>query len=213
MVGANDRSTCARCGQSVSGRRCPKELLPRARARLFGTVELGGHASTTGSTWRCVRVRPWRSSTRRPPRALKKGFLARSFRLRRGQEDQRSQAAYPGRVGLQVQRRSLDAYLVLHIAAVANTLFEIVPLGLRRGSTATRNLRRVRLDGQLTTSLGKFRADRRCIVGTHCGRRLSPQSGSHKRQRKDRSNSSDDYLHRAFVPTAHGALARLWRRP
>ena len=36
-------------------------------------------------------------STCRPRRALKKGVLARSFGLRRGQEDQGSQAAHPGR--------------------------------------------------------------------------------------------------------------------
>src|SRR5262245_29593266 len=62
-------------------------------ARLSGTVELARwSASTTRSTWRCEsrrdvkQVRRWRSSTRRPPRVLKKGVLARSFRLRRGQE-------------------------------------------------------------------------------------------------------------------------------
>ena len=52
------------------------------------------------------QVRRWRSSTRRPPRVLKKGVLARSFRLRRGQEDQGSQTAHPGRyAGSLVERR------------------------------------------------------------------------------------------------------------
>ena len=51
------------------------------------------------------QARRWRSSTRRPRRALKKGVLARSFGLRRGQEDQRSQAAHPGRhAGSPVER-------------------------------------------------------------------------------------------------------------
>jgi hypothetical protein len=45
------------------------------------------------------------SSTRKPRRVRKKGGLARSFGLRRGQEDQRSQAAHPGRyVGSPVER-------------------------------------------------------------------------------------------------------------
>src|SRR6516165_6953522 len=53
------------------------------------------------------KVRRWRSSTRKPRRVRKKGGLARSFGLRRGQEDQRSQAAHPGRhVGSPVERCS-----------------------------------------------------------------------------------------------------------
>ena len=52
------------------------------------------------------RARQWRSSTRKPPRAPKKGAFARAFGLRRGQEDQGSQTAYPGRhAGLLVERR------------------------------------------------------------------------------------------------------------
>src|SRR5262249_1111889 len=51
------------------------------------------------------QVRRERSSTRKPRRVRKKGGLARSFGLRRGQEDQRSQAAHPGRhVGSAVER-------------------------------------------------------------------------------------------------------------
>src|SRR5262249_30323261 len=51
------------------------------------------------------QVRRERSSTRKPRRVRKKGGLARSFGLRRGQEDQRSQAAHPGRhVGSPVER-------------------------------------------------------------------------------------------------------------
>src|SRR6516165_8795773 len=53
------------------------------------------------------QVRRERSSTRKPRRVRKKGGLARSFGLRRGQEDQRSQAAHPGRhVGSPVERCS-----------------------------------------------------------------------------------------------------------
>src|SRR5262245_50107336 len=123
MVGANDRSTCARCrtefstsyGQGVSGRRCPKTCRQRARCTIIwncGSGTARWSASTTRSTWWCAsrrdvkQVRRWRSSTRRPPRVLKKGVLARSFGLRRGQEDQRSQAAHPGRyAGSLVERR------------------------------------------------------------------------------------------------------------
>src|SRR5262249_28761713 len=88
-------------GQGVSGRRCPKTCRRRARCTIIwncGTGTARWSASTTRSTWRCAsrrdvkQVRRWRSSTRRPPRVLKKGALARSFGLRHGQGDQRSQA-------------------------------------------------------------------------------------------------------------------------
>src|SRR5262245_35504218 len=93
----------------------PKACRQKARCTIIwncGTGTALWSASTTRSTWRCAsrrdveQVRRWRSSTRRPPRVLKKGVLARSFGLRRGQEDQRSQAAHPGRyAGSLVERR------------------------------------------------------------------------------------------------------------
>jgi len=102
-------------GQGVSGRRCPKTCRRRVRCTIIwncGTGTARWSASTTRSMWRCAsrrdvkQVRRWRSSTRRPPRVLKKGVLARSFRLRRGQEDQGSQTAHPGRyAGSLVERR------------------------------------------------------------------------------------------------------------
>src|SRR5215813_1524260 len=73
----------------------PKDLPPKSTVHDYlelGTGTARWSASTTRSTWRCEsrrdvkQVRRWRSSTRRPPRVLKKGVLARSFRLRRGQE-------------------------------------------------------------------------------------------------------------------------------
>ena len=64
-----------------------------------------GHwsASITRSMSSCAnetaakRARRRRSSTARAPREHKKGGFARSFRLRRGQEGQGSQATHPGR--------------------------------------------------------------------------------------------------------------------
>ena len=59
--------------------------------------------ATTDCTLRCAsrkagnRARQWPLSTRRQPKARKKGVLARSFGLRRGQENQGSQTAHPGR--------------------------------------------------------------------------------------------------------------------
>ena len=97
-------STC--CGPGASGRRCRKTCRRRARCTTisnFGTGTARWNASITRCTWRCVnrrdvkQVRRQRSSTPRPQRVPKKGGLARSFGLRRGQEDQRSQAAHPGR--------------------------------------------------------------------------------------------------------------------
>src|SRR4249919_1366122 len=84
----------------------PKDLPPKSTVHDYlelwnwdGTVERIHHALY-------VAVRRQRSSTRRPQGVLKKGGFARSFRLRRGQEDQRSQAAHPGRhTGPPVERR------------------------------------------------------------------------------------------------------------
>src|SRR5262249_23725217 len=66
----------------------PKDLPPKSTGHDYlelwnwdGTLE----RITTPCTWQCAsrrdvkQVRRWRSSTRRPPRVLKKGVLARSF--------------------------------------------------------------------------------------------------------------------------------------
>ena len=94
---------------------CPRTCRRRARCTTIlnsGTGTAPWSASITRCTWRCASrkdvkpARRWRSSTRRPRRARKKGVLARSFGLRRGQEDQGSQAAHPGRhAGPLVERR------------------------------------------------------------------------------------------------------------
>src|SRR5262245_25426034 len=61
----------------------PKDLPPKSTIIWnCGTGTARWSASTTRSTWRCAsrrdlkQVRRWRSSTRRPPRVLKKGVLA-----------------------------------------------------------------------------------------------------------------------------------------
>ena len=107
----NGSSTC--CGPAANGRRYPRICRRRARCTTIsssGTGTAPWSASITRCTWRSARrrdvkqARRWRSSTRRPRRALKKGAWAR-FRLRRGQEDQGSQAAHPGRhAGSPVER-------------------------------------------------------------------------------------------------------------
>ena len=53
---------------------------------------------------------------------------------------------------------------VLHVAPFGYTFLEVAPLSLSRGSPATRWLRRVRLDRQCATRLGKLRAERGCLV-------------------------------------------------
>ena len=84
----------------------PKDLRPRARCTIIsnsGTGTARWSVFIMCSTWRCASRRDWkqarqqRSSIRRAQRVPKKGALARSFGLRRGQEDQRSQTAYPCR--------------------------------------------------------------------------------------------------------------------
>ena len=97
------------------GRRCPRICRRRARCTTIsssGTGTAHWSASITNCTWQCAsrkaesRAQQSQSSTHRPPRARKKGVLARSFGLRRGQEDQGSQAAHPGRhVGPLIERR------------------------------------------------------------------------------------------------------------
>src|SRR5215831_9633696 len=73
-------------------------------ARLSGAVELGWYVRAHPPRALCRGARAGRT-TRKPRRVRKKGGLARSFGLRRGQEDQRSQAAHPGRhVGSPVER-------------------------------------------------------------------------------------------------------------
>ena len=94
---------------------CPRTCRRRARCTTIsnsGTGTARWSASIMRFTSRCASrkdvkpARRQRSSTRRPRRALKKGVLARSFGLRRGQEDQGSQAAHPGRhAGPLVERR------------------------------------------------------------------------------------------------------------
>src|SRR5262249_18948174 len=84
---------------------------------------------------------------------------------------------------------------VLHVAAFGHTLLEIVPLSLSRRSPAARWLRGVGLDRQRTTRLRELCADRGCPVGRRCRRRFSQQSGSGKRHREERSESSDDRVH------------------
>ena len=106
-------STCS--GPDANGRHCPKTCRRRARCMTIsnsGTGTARWSASIMRFTLRCVSskaakpARRPRSSTRRPPRAPKKGGLARPFGLRRGQEDQRSQAAHPGRhAGPPAERR------------------------------------------------------------------------------------------------------------
>src|SRR5262245_14657551 len=92
----------------------PKDLPPKSTVHDYlelwnwdGTLERIHHALyvTVRSRKDMKRARRWRSSIRKPQRVLKKGVLARSFRLRRGQEDQRSQAAHPGRHVRSVVRR------------------------------------------------------------------------------------------------------------
>jgi transposase len=93
----------------------PKEYLRRAPCTTIlncGTGTARWSACIMHSTLQCASrkgvkvVPPWRSSTRRPRKALKKGVWAGSFGLRRGQEDQGSQAAHPGRhAGSLVERR------------------------------------------------------------------------------------------------------------
>ncbi len=84
----------------------PKDLPPKSTVHTIlscGTGTAHWSVSIMCSTLQCASrkderpVRRWRSSARRPRKALKKGVLARSFGLRRGQESQGSQAAYPGR--------------------------------------------------------------------------------------------------------------------
>ena len=106
------RMKAARVGSKSRTKRRLRLIQANVLSTNCGTGTARWSASTTRSTWRCAsrrdvkQVRRWRSSTRRPPRVLKKGVLARSFRLRRGQEDQRSQAAHPGRyAGSLVERR------------------------------------------------------------------------------------------------------------
>ena len=102
---ANARPTCAkleristRSGPDARGRRCPKTA---AKSTVHDYLSSGTgmalwNASTTRFTLQCASrkdvkpVRRQRSSTRRPQGVLKKGGFARSFRLRRGQEGQRS---------------------------------------------------------------------------------------------------------------------------
>ena len=83
----------------------PKDLPPKSTVHDFSSSGTGmalWNASTTRFTLQCASrkdvkpVRRQRSSTRRPQGVLKKGGFARSFRLRRGQEGQGSQAAHPG---------------------------------------------------------------------------------------------------------------------
>lgn len=103
------------CGPAANGRRCRRTCRQRARCTTIsncGTGTAHWSASNTRSTSRCAsrkdvkQVRRWLSSTRRRQKVLKKGGLARSFGLRRGQEGQGSQAAHTGRhVGSPVERR------------------------------------------------------------------------------------------------------------
>jgi hypothetical protein len=64
---------------------------------------MGGHASTAGSTWRCVsrrdvkQVPRWRSATRRPPRVPKKGAWLDPSGYDAGNKIKGLQAAYPAR--------------------------------------------------------------------------------------------------------------------
>jgi len=93
----------------------PKDLPPKSRCTTIsncgtGTARLS--AFITRFTWRCVsrkdmkRARRPPSSTRRRRKEPRKAGFARSCRLRRGQEDQGSQAAHPGRhVGPPAERR------------------------------------------------------------------------------------------------------------
>jgi transposase len=84
----------------------PKDLPPKSTVHDYlelwnwdGTLERIHHA-----LYVAVREQEGREASptvaiidRRQRKALKKGVLARSFGLRRGQEDQGSQAAHPGR--------------------------------------------------------------------------------------------------------------------
>ena len=91
----------------------PKDLPPKSTVHDYlelwnwdGTLERIHHERYVAVREQEGREPSQRSSTRRPQRAPKKGVLARSFGLRRGQEDQRSQAAHPGRhAGPPAERR------------------------------------------------------------------------------------------------------------
>src|SRR5262245_7579725 len=91
----------------------PKDLPPKSTVHDYlelwnwdGTLERIHHALWCVNRRDVKQVRRQPSSTPRPRRVPKKGGLARSFGLRRGQEDQRSQAAHPGRhAGPPVERR------------------------------------------------------------------------------------------------------------
>ena len=94
----------------------PKDLPPKSTVHDYlelwnwdGTLERIHHAlyvARSASRQDVKQARRQRSSTRRRQRVPKKGGLARSRGLRRGQEDQRSQATHPGRhAGPPVERR------------------------------------------------------------------------------------------------------------
>ena len=85
-------------------------------------------------------------------------------------------------------------WLIRHIAAFGNAVLEIIPLRLCIGSPS-RPLRRVGLDRQRATRLGKLRANRDCLVWMRFRPRFSQQSGSRKRQCDERFESSDDCVH------------------
>src|SRR5262249_22145633 len=85
-------------------------------------------------------------------------------------------------------------WLIRHIAAFGNAVLEIIPLRLCIGFPS-RPLRRVGLDRQRATRLGKLRANRDCLVWMRFRPRFSQQSGSRRRQGEERSESLEFFFH------------------